>query len=142
MKMNDVPVNPRWAWARIAAVSALTAGLMAVIGYGPSRTLAATAGVQGMLAGIGVALVGAWAGSAPTLAYLSKPVREHAIGILLGICVRFMVTIGLAIGVWLGGAFAERPLLVWVGLAHFVILLVDVWGLAALLKRAAPEANG
>lgn len=125
------------AFLRVAMMSAGVALLLALVGYWPTASHAGSAGVAAMLVGIGVSLVGGWTGSLATIAYLRKPPREHPNGILLGLAVRFAVTLALALAVWLGGPFQRLPLLLWVGIAQLVILLVDVLGLVGLLKRAA-----
>ena len=94
-----------------------------------------------MLVGISISLLGGWAGTLPTIACINKPPREHAAGVLGGLGVRFAVTLGLAVAILLTGAFAKVPLLLWVAVSQLVILVVDVLGLAALLKRAAKDAS-
>jgi len=124
---------------RIALISTATAALLALIGYWPTAARAGSTGVIAMLVGIGIALVGGWAGSLPTVAYLPRQPREHANGILIGLAARFGVTLGLAVGAWLTGVFPKAPLLLWVGIGQLAILAVDVPGLVVLLKRAAKE---
>jgi hypothetical protein len=124
---------------RIALISTAAAALLALVGYWPTAAQAGSAGVTAMLVGIGICLIGGWAGSLPTVAYLPRPPRDHANGILIGLAARFAVTLGLAIGAWLTGMFPKAPLLLWVGIAQLAILAVDVPGLVVLLKRAAKE---
>ena len=138
---NSPEIRPAPAFARVALASAATAAALIALGYWPTVTQAGSAGINAMLAGIGVALLGGWAGSAPTVAYLAKPAQQHPIGILIGLGVRFGVTIGLTLVVWLSGAFPRTPLLLWVGIAQLVVLAVDVVGLVGLLKRAAREES-
>lgn len=128
------------ALARIALTSTAVAAALAIIGYWPTSSQAGPAGVTAMLIGIGVSLIGAWAGAAPILVYLRKPAREHANGILLGLASRFAVTLGLALAACFVGEISRTPLLLWVGISQLVILMVDVIGLVALLKRAAKDA--
>ncbi len=118
---------------------AVAAALVA-LGYWPTVRVGGTGAVGGLLAGVAVALVGAWAGSLPTILYSSRPPQQHATGILLGLGVRFGVTVALMLVVWLGSGLPRRPLLLWVGIAQLVLLLVDVLGLVALLKRATRKA--
>ena len=142
MTTRPAPANPRLvaAFLRVALTSAAAAITLALIGYWPTVSHAGSAGVAAMLAGIGVSLAGGWIGSLATIAYLRKPPREHPNGILLGLVVRFAVTLALALAAWLAGPFERLPLLLWVGIAQLVILLVDVLGLVGLLKRAARTA--
>ena len=133
-------LRPAPAFLRIALVSTAAAAALALIGYWPTKAQAGAPGVNAMLVGIGISLLGGWAGSLPTVAYLPRKPREHANGILLGLAARFAVTLGLAVAAWLTGVFPKAPLLLWVGIGQLVILAVDVPGLVALLKRAAKEA--
>jgi len=132
-------LRPSIAFARVATLAGLTAVGLALVGAWPTWRLAGGEGLSGMAFGIGIALVGAWAGSAPTCLYLRKPPIEHPTGIMLGLGVRFAVTVGLLLAVWLHGTFESKALPLWVGIAQFVILAVDVTGLVNLLKRVAKE---
>lgn len=125
---------------RLALLSGLTAVGLAAIGYWPTLAQAGAAGASAMLVAIAIALVGAWAGTLPPVVYLAKPPQQHPIGILMGLSTRFLVTMGLALGVWLTGLFPKAPLLIWVGIAQFVLLGVDVAVLVGLLRKAAKEA--
>lgn len=131
----------RIPWLRVYAWSAATALLLGVVGVGPTAALAGTPGIWAGVFGLGIALLGSLAGSAPTLAYLRKPPREHAIGILLGLGVRFAVTIALTVAVWLMDLVPETALVLWVGLGQFGLLAVDVWSLTGLLRQAAAEGR-
>ena len=138
--MSDNP-GPAAAFLRIALLAGVTACTLVLVGYWPTAAQAGPAGVRAMLVAVAIALAGAWAGSVPTVAYLSKPAQQHMTGILLGLSVRFVVTIGLTLAIWMSNAFPERPLLLWVGIAQFVILGVDVYGLRSLLRRTVKEAS-
>jgi len=127
------------AFGRIALCAAGAAAAVALLGWLPTYELCGSAGVRAMLAAVGVALAGAWAGVLPTVACLSRPARQHPQGILTGLGVRFGVTVALALGLWSSGVLEERPFLLWVGIAQFAILGVDVWGLSVLLAQAAKE---
>ena len=120
-------------------ISLATAVGLVLVGYWPTGRLAGLEGQVAMLLGVTVALLGAWAGSLPTVLYLRKAPQEHPTGILAGLGVRFGVTMALALAVWLSDAVTPRPLILWIGIAQFVILGVDVTGLIALLKQAAKE---
>ena len=128
------------AFTRIALCAGATAAALALVGWWPTAARVGSAGVPAMLAAIAIALVGAWAGTAPAVWILNRPPQQHAAGLLTGLAVRFGVTIGLTLALWLTDAFAARPLLLWVGIAQFVILAVDVAGLSSILRRAAKEA--
>ncbi len=130
---------PTYLW--LALVATATALGLCLLGYWPTVKLAGTTGVAAMLVGVGVALLGSWAGALPTVLYLRKPPREHATGILAGLAVRFAVTMALTMVMWLVELVPQKPLIWWIGIAQFVILGVDVLGLTALLKRATKEGS-
>jgi len=129
------------AAGRLIGTSLATLVILGAIGVAPTRAMAGAGGTAAMLAGLAAALAGSWAGLVPTLAYLHRPAQQHATGILGGLAVRFAVTIGLAVAVWLVGAVAEKPFLLWVGIGQLVVLGVDVWGLTGLLRKAAEDAT-
>jgi hypothetical protein len=143
MTRDATDAGPRAAraFALIGGRAAATAVILGAVGYWPTVAIVPEGGVAAMLVGLAVALVGAWAGTVPSVLYLRKPPQEHPIGILLGLLVRFLVTAGLALALWLTGAWAEKPLLLWIGMAQFVLLGVDVTGLVSLLKSAAKETT-
>ncbi len=132
-------IRPAHAFARLGLIALGVAVVLAAVGYWPTVRLAGAEAVEAMLLGIGIALVGAWAGSLATCLYFAKPPAQHPIGILAGLVVRFVVTIGLTVAAWAADAFDNNPLLIWVGLAQLVILGVDVTGMAGFLRRAAEE---
>lgn len=125
---------------RLAGTSLATLVIVGVVGYLPTQSLAGVGGTAALLAGLAVALAGSWAGIIPTLTYLHRPPQQHAVGVLGGLAVRFAVTIGLAVAIWLTGAVAEKPFLLWVGIGQLIVLGVDVWGLTGLLRKAAEDA--
>lgn len=139
-KTDNARLRPSVAFVKIALISTAVAAAVAFVGYWPTSSQAGSAGVVAMLVGVGVSLVGSWAGSAPTIAYLRKPPREQPNGILIGLSVRFAVTMGLALAACFVSGIERKPLLLWVAISQFVILLVDVLGLVSLLKNAAKDA--
>jgi len=142
MTQTDSPsIRPVSAFLGISLKSAGTAVALGLVGYWPTSAQAGSVGVSAMLVGIGIALIGAWLGTLPTIACLPQEPRRHANGILLGLAVRFAITLGLGIAVLVTGCFSVIPLLLWLAIAQMVILMVDVWGLVTLLRRAARMAR-
>lgn len=132
-------LRPAAAFARLAAVSAATGLALAAVGYWPTRAQAGPAGVTAMLVALAICVAGGWAGTLPTLAWLARPAREQPTGIMLGLALRFVLTLGLALAAALAGSLAKAPLLLWVAIGQLVILAVDVAGLAGLLRRVGGE---
>lgn len=120
---------------RLGATSAAVAVGAGAVGAWPTASLAGGAGLVAMGVGLGVALAGAWIGIVPTLLWLRYPPQEYPTGIMAGLAARFGATAGLALAVWLPGRLAEQPLLLWVGLGHVLLLMVDVFGLTRLLRQ-------
>lgn len=117
------------AFVRLAAVSSLSAALLAAAGWIPTRSLAGDAGVSAMLVGIAVAWVGALCGLMCPTCFGGRTAASFAWANLSGIAVRFLVTLALAAGLRFSGMVAPRPFLVWVGIAQFILLAVDTIGL-------------
>ena len=101
-------------------------------------TARAAAGL--MAAGLGIALIGAWAGIVPAVAVLGRGPQALAWGSLAGLGVRLGVTAALAL-IARYAAPSPAVLLIWVGIGQFVLLGVDVAGLIQLL-RPVGEARG
>jgi hypothetical protein len=121
-------------------ISALTAVGLVAIGYVPTVRLAGVEAISGLFFGVAIGLVGGWGGTLPPILYLRRPVHEQTNGLLLGIVVRFGLTLALALAAWLAQFVEARPLLFWVGLSQLVILAVDTFGLVGLLKRVSERS--
>ena len=129
--------KPLRSLGRMALLSTGVAVALAAAGYWPTKVQASPEGVPAMFVALAICVLGGWCGLLPTLLYLDRPPREIPNGVMLGLAVRFVVTLGLALAATLTRAFATAPLLIWVGTAQLVILMVDVIGLVRLLKDAA-----
>jgi hypothetical protein len=138
---NPASIRPPVAFLRIALASTAAAAALGLVGYWPTVVQGGVGSVKAMVAGIAISLVGGWIGTIPTIAFLSRPPREHPMGILAGLGARFAVTLGLAIAAVVTGAFSNVPLLLWVGISQLVILGVDVFSLVGLLRQAARDAR-
>lgn len=128
-------IEPAREFLRTALVALGSAIGLALIGYYPTVSLSGPSGVRAMALGIAVALLGGWAGSVPPLALLRRSAREFAAGTLGGLLVRFVGTLGIALGVWALDVVPHVPLLIWVAIAQFVILTVDTIGLIRLGRQ-------
>lgn len=121
---------------RLMGLSTLTAVLLGLIGFVPTRLMVGDDALIAILAGVGVALLGAWAGVIPICRALPREPKEHPIGIMLGIAFRFFVTLGLAVGLALTGWVPVKATIVWVAIAQMIILCVDTINLLALVRVA------
>lgn len=139
MATTSEPIEPVRCFLRIATRALLTAVGLGAVGYYPTLSLSGQTGVPAMALGIGIALVGGWVGSAPPCFFIRRPVREFPSGILAGLFIRFVGTLGIALGVWALDVVPHAPLLIWVGLGQMVILAVDTIGIVRLARDVAGE---
>lgn len=128
-------------FATLAVRALLGAAVIAGLGYFPTRQLVGEEGIPAMLAGIAVALVGAWIGTAPMVYALAFPPQQQITGLMGGLGLRFGATIALGAVVWLSAGLAQKPLLLWIGMTQMVLIAIDVAGMVPLLKRSAEEAR-
>jgi len=126
---------------RLALLSLLATALLIAVGYWPTRTLAGPGGLGGLLAGLSIALIGTLAGLVPPLLSLRRPATGHASAILAGMAVRFLLTLALLVAALLA-AFCDRAALaVWTAIGYIVLLVIDVVGLAGLIKRSSRTSS-
>ena len=126
------------AFVRLAATSLAAAVGLALIGWYPTTLASGPRAEHAMLVGIAVALVGGWAGVIAPLAVLGRSAATLAFATLAGLGVRFFVTLAAAIVLWKLAIFPATPLMLWVGLAQFVILAVDLFGLVRIVRKVRP----
>ena len=132
-------IDPVRCFVRIAAIALLSAVGLGAVGYYPTLSLAGRTGVSAMLLGIGIALIGGWLGSLPPFFFLNRSAREFPTGILGGLFVRFVSTLGIALGIWALDVVPRAPLLIWVGIGQVVILAVDTIGTVRLARSVTGE---
>ncbi len=54
---------------------------------------------------------------------------------MMGMGLRFFVTLMLTVATVFSGLLPRTPLVVWIAIAYLVLLLVDTWAMVGLLKR-------
>lgn len=123
------------AFARLAGIGALAGGCVAAVGFLPTRAIAGGVGVNAMMVGVAVAVVGAWPGLAIMLQAFRVPPVEQVNRILGGLGVRFAVTVGLAVALAFSGLVAAKTAVLWVALAQLAVLAADTSYFVQLLKR-------
>jgi len=109
----------------VAVLAAATSVVLAGLGYYPTVAVSGAAGARVMLIGIGAALFGAWAGSLMPVLFVSTNPHVFFNGLLLGLGVRFAVTLALALVLRSAGVEPIKPLLLWVGIGQVVLLGSD-----------------
>lgn len=138
LKLPATTANPAHVLPRLALVSLAVAVGLAAAGWLPTAALGGAEATNAMLFGIGVALIGGWAGLSVPVALLRHPPQAFAWGAIGGLGARFLVTLTLALVLRQSGTLAIKPFLIWVGLAQFVILAVDMLGLVRLVRTLRP----
>lgn len=126
------------AFLRLAAAALGATVVLVLLGWYPTVALAGADGPGALLAGVGVALVGGWFGIAVPVMCLHQPPRVLAWATLGGLGARFFVTLALALAASKLSSLPVKPLLLWVGLAQFVVLAVDMFGLIRIVRTLRP----
>lgn len=114
---------------------------MAFAGTIPARDWAGASGFSALLAGLGVALAGALAGSAVACWGLYRPAREMVSALMAGLVLRLLATLGAALPLLLSETLPRVPLAISIGLGHMVFLVVDLAGLTALARAGEARAG-
>lgn len=142
-KMTQTENNKSKFFRRLGFMALLSLGaavILGLVGYWPTQEQTGREGLVAMIAALAICVIGGWCGLLSTLSYVNKLPQEFPNGVMLGLSVRFAVTLGLAVAAILAGKFHTTPLLIWVGTGQLVILAVDVIGLAVMLKHNTRKA--
>ncbi len=134
----NTPVSPTpwWLWAGPIG----SAAVLAVIGYGPTRSAAGREGVIGMAAGQLAVLVVVYATLAGLVGRIGRAPAAQRLQLALRAGVlRFFITIVVSAVLVLRFALPAGPLLIWVAISYVVIVQVETIALvrwmATLEKR-------
>ena len=143
LTMSATKANPDAASAfiRCAVASALSALLLAAIGWFPTAHLAGSAGLAAMGVAIAISLVGAWVGSLIPILCMTGDAYRFLGGVLGGLAARFMLTMAIALVLRAMDLLPAKPLLLWVGIAQFAILGVDTMMLLRLSRSLKWETR-
>lgn len=107
-------------WAVAIGVAA------ALLGYVPTRRLGGDGALPAMGAGIAIGVIASALGALPILLARRSGAAPSPVQGLLSTAIRLAVLIVLGVSVALSGAFAARPLLVWIALGYVAQLALDV----------------
>ena len=111
-------------FGRFAVEMTAAAAGLAALGFWPTRRLAGDEGVAAMLAGCAIAAAAGLAGGV-VLFYGPSAWRRSAAAALAPQLVRLAALALFGAAVALSGAFALKPLLLWIALAALALLVVD-----------------
>ena len=134
---NQTDVHHAVAFAWLALLSLAGSAAVVALGYWPTRALAGYAGVGAMCVGVGLALLAALAGLVPALLTFGRDPRWRLGGLLTGMAIRFILTLGLLITALLSGWLPKVPLALWAVIGYLVLLIIDTVGIARLSSRCA-----
>jgi hypothetical protein len=129
-------IRPGGAYLRLAGLSVAMLAVALAVGFWPTRALAGPTGVAAMVFGGAIALLSALVGLVPAVLTLRSDPRDFHNAALMGMGLRFVLTIGLTVAAVLSGLLARRPLIVWIVIGYLVLLAVDTAGMVWLAKRS------
>lgn len=128
--------SPLLDYLRFLAFAAGAAGLLAAVGWLPSRRLGGADGVTALLVACALCWLASALGGVPVL-LAARERRQgtaagrpppHPLSAVLGASlVRLVSVVGLALATALSGLVAVTPLLVWTAIGYLGLLVVDSW---------------
>jgi hypothetical protein len=138
MTDGDNPdIKPIGGFVRLGLLSMGVALMGLAVGFYPTYALGGPGAISAMLIGMGIALFATLAGLVPQVLTLNLEPRERQSGVLAGTVVRFILTLGLLLPMFLTGITSRVALALWTAIGYIVLLAVDVAGLVWLMKRSA-----
>jgi hypothetical protein len=134
---NPGEFRPLAAYGRLAAFS--TAGAVGglAIGYVPTRVIGGEPALVGMVLGMSIALLAALAGLIPPIMSVARGPRAQVSGTLMGMALRFVVTLALLLAGVLSGLPGRVPLAIWVVIGYLLLVMIDTAGLVWLNRLHA-----
>jgi uncharacterized membrane protein len=107
-------------WAVAIGVAA------ALLGYAPTRRLGGDGALPAMIAGLVIGLIASAVGAVPILLARRSGAAPSPVQGLLSTAIRLAALVVLGVSAGLSGAFATRPLIVWIALGYAAQLALDV----------------
>lgn len=123
------------SYVKFVATAAVTAALLAGLGYFPTVRLVEEGAAAAMLAGCGISWASSCFGAIPLATAASGPTKRAAEAILLSTAVRFVAALLLVVPAALSGWFNRNALVLWVAISYMIMLLVDTTFAVRLMKR-------
>jgi hypothetical protein len=133
-------IGPAGAFFRLVLCSVGTVIAALALGAWPTYALAGTAGIAGLLWGLGLALLSALIGLVPPLLVLRAAPPKRLRGMLMGTLLRFVVMLALLLGSLLTGVAHRVALAVWATIGYILLLAVDTAGVVWFTKRLTRTA--
>lgn len=112
--------------------------VLIAVGVGPTLALAGNEGISALLVGCLIALMGAWAGSAVAIWGMDRSAQLLAGLVMAGMMIRLLATGAMALAAKLLFDGPIAAMLIWVGVAHLALLIVDTRMLIRGLRTTGP----
>lgn len=133
---TDITRHPHRVFPLMASVAGATVLVMAAIGFAPAwQSGAAT--LIAMFAALAVAWLGSLAGLTPLALMKSTDPMAFYRAFMIGLSLRFLVTIGAAMWLVFATPIERTPLLIGVAVAQLVVLAADTALTTWLQQRGA-----
>jgi hypothetical protein len=133
--------RPLRLYARSLLLIVAAAGVVAALGYLPTKRVAGAEGVTAMLAGCAITMIASAIGVIPIAGAAGRPSRVTPQVIMVATSVRLVGVLVLAVAAALSGLFERGPLLIWVAVSYLAQLAVDTWSAANVLKNKGTEGS-
>jgi hypothetical protein len=118
------PQGARFAW--FLGMAAALSLVMCAIGWVPTSRLAGPDGILAMVLGCGIGLAAAVAAVAFLATMAAETPEARMQRAFLAMFVRLVAAVLLGTAAVLSGEVARQPLLVWIAVAHVVLLPLEV----------------
>ena len=118
------PQGTRFAW--FLGMAAALSLVMCAVGWVPTSRLAGQGGILAMVLGCGIGLTAAAAAGAFLATMAAETPEARMQRAFLAMFVRLVVALLLGTAAVLSGEVARQPLLVWIAVAHVVLLPLEV----------------
>ena len=106
----------------LVLLSIIAAVVIMAVGYFPTQAWAGSKGIAAMSLGVGIALLAALAGLVPSVLMIGQGGPRQMNGMLMGMALRFIITLVLLLAALLSGYLPKLALAVWVAIGYVVLL--------------------
>ena len=111
-------------YLKFSGLAVLVTVGVAAVGWKPTQGMVGSGGIEAMLAGCGISLLASLLGALPVTWSRGKGPQAVQM-VLVAMVTRLGVVAILTTLMILSGRFLPMPLLLWVGLSHVALLIID-----------------
>ena len=119
--------SPAAEYLRFLLWASAAAATLALLGWVPTRRLAGSEGLSGLMAGCAVGLLASLVGGIPVALGRQAGPKAGYQTTMASMAVRLAAVVALGLAAALSGVFAIAPLLLWVAISYMGLLVVDTW---------------